>query len=114
MILYINRPTGMFDLVLHMKATFYPGLVDPINKGGLGFDYCVNLAPSEMWPFLIANVPVQDWSVSEASASFFFLILEAECLKNFCDLNMITLVSYIVSASGWQTVVVIFSILFYA
>lgn len=60
----------MFESVLRMKATFYPGLVDPISKGGLGFDYYVNLAPSEMWPFLVANVPVQDWSVTEASPSF--------------------------------------------
>lgn len=62
----------MFDLVLHVKATLYPGLVDPINKGGLGFDYYVDLAPSDMWPFLIASVPVQDWSVTEASLSFSF------------------------------------------
>lgn len=70
-----------------MKATFYPGLIDPINKGGLGFDYYVNLAPSEMWPFLIANVPVQDWSVTEASPSFSFLIHELNILISFVILT---------------------------
>lgn len=50
-------------------ATFYPGLVDSINKGGLGFDYYVNSAPSEMWPFLIENVPIQEWSVTEITGT---------------------------------------------
>lgn len=69
---FLNYETDTSEPVLHVKATFYPGLVDPISQGGLGFDYYVNLAPSEMWPFLIANVPVQDWSVTEASRSFSF------------------------------------------
>lgn len=58
----------------YAKTTFYPGLVDPINQGGLGFDYYVNVSPTEMWPFLIENVPLQDWSVAEASPSIPFLI----------------------------------------
>jgi hypothetical protein len=53
----------------YAKTTFYPGLVDPINQGGLGFDYYVNVSPTEMWPFLIEKVPLQDWSVAEASSS---------------------------------------------
>ncbi|KAL3692802.1 hypothetical protein R1sor_006453 [Riccia sorocarpa] len=46
-------------------VTRYPGLCEPISQGGLGFDYCVNILPSEMWAHLIENVPYEEWSMTE-------------------------------------------------
>jgi 1,4-alpha-glucan branching enzyme len=55
----------MLPSLLVLKASLYPGLCEPINQGGLGFDYYVNLKPSQMWPWLIDNVPLEDWSMTE-------------------------------------------------
>lgn len=46
-------------------ATLYPGLCEPTSKGGLGFDYFVNLSAAEMWSSLVENVPDLDWSMSK-------------------------------------------------
>ncbi|BBN06440.1 1,4-alpha-glucan branching enzyme [Marchantia polymorpha subsp. ruderalis] len=46
-------------------VTVYPGLCEPINQGGLGFDYSVNILPSELWPHIIANVPDEEWSMTQ-------------------------------------------------
>ena len=46
-----------------MQATFYPGLCEPTNEGGLGFDYFVNMSVSEMWLWFLENVPHQNWSM---------------------------------------------------
>lgn len=48
--------------------TVYPGLCEPINQGGLGFDYSVNILPSELWPHIIANVPDEEWSMTQVKA----------------------------------------------
>ncbi|KAG6479914.1 hypothetical protein ZIOFF_063390 [Zingiber officinale] len=48
-------------------ATFYPGLCEPTTQGGLGFDYWVNSSVSEMWLWLLENVPDQDWSMNKTS-----------------------------------------------
>ncbi|XP_074564650.1 1,4-alpha-glucan-branching enzyme 3, chloroplastic/amyloplastic [Curcuma longa] len=46
-------------------ATFYPGLCEPTTQGGLGFDYWVNSSVSEMWLWLLENVPDQEWSMNK-------------------------------------------------
>ncbi|KAL6975262.1 1,4-alpha-glucan-branching enzyme 3, chloroplastic/amyloplastic [Sarracenia purpurea var. burkii] len=46
-------------------ATLYPGLAEPTSQGGLGFDYFVNLSASEMWSWLLENVPDHDWRMSK-------------------------------------------------
>eukprot|EP00250_Pteridium_aquilinum_P019100 c24294_g1_i1 orf=39-2882(+) len=46
-------------------ATFYPGLCQPINKGGLGFDYFVCMQPADMWLWLIKNGSDEHWIVSQ-------------------------------------------------
>ncbi|KAL2634992.1 hypothetical protein R1flu_006471 [Riccia fluitans] len=46
-------------------VTMYPGLCEPISQGGLGFDYSVNILPSEMWAHLIENVPYEEWSMTQ-------------------------------------------------
>ncbi|ERN18385.1 hypothetical protein AMTR_s00055p00224220 [Amborella trichopoda] len=44
-------------------ATFYPGLCEPTTQGGLGFDYYANTTISEMWSWLVENVPECEWSM---------------------------------------------------
>ncbi|XP_010926176.1 1,4-alpha-glucan-branching enzyme 3, chloroplastic/amyloplastic isoform X2 [Elaeis guineensis] len=46
-------------------ATFYPGLCESTTQGGLGFDYWVNFSASEMWLWLLENVPDRDWSMNK-------------------------------------------------
>ncbi|KAH7428431.1 hypothetical protein KP509_09G001300 [Ceratopteris richardii] len=46
-------------------TTFYPGLCQPINKGGLGFDYAVSTQPAEMWAWLIRYGSDQHWIISQ-------------------------------------------------
>ncbi|XP_056163933.1 1,4-alpha-glucan-branching enzyme 3, chloroplastic/amyloplastic isoform X2 [Syzygium oleosum] len=46
-------------------ATSYPGLCEPTSQGGLGFDYHVNLAVSEMWLSLLENTPDHEWNMSK-------------------------------------------------
>ncbi|KAJ3672242.1 hypothetical protein LUZ60_006963 [Juncus effusus] len=46
-------------------ATFYPGLCEPITKGGLGFDYWVNLSIPNMWLYYLENIPDKEWSVNK-------------------------------------------------
>ncbi|CAL9763024.1 unnamed protein product [Musa acuminata subsp. burmannicoides] len=46
-------------------ATFYPGLCEPTTQGGLGFDYWINFSVSELWLWLLENVPDQDWSMNK-------------------------------------------------
>ncbi|CAM6108889.1 unnamed protein product [Calypogeia fissa] len=50
-------------------VTMYPGVAQPVSQGGLGFDYYVNLLPSELWAQLIENVPDQDWSMKKIVAA---------------------------------------------
>lgn len=50
-----------------MQATFYPGLCEPTNEGGLGFDYFVNMSVSEMWLWFLENLPDRDWSMNKVS-----------------------------------------------
>ncbi|MCO5595808.1 hypothetical protein L7F22_049857 [Adiantum nelumboides] len=46
-------------------TTFYPGLCQNINEGGLGFDYFVCMQPADMWSWLIRNGSDEDWVVSQ-------------------------------------------------
>ncbi|KAJ6833770.1 1,4-alpha-glucan-branching enzyme 3, chloroplastic/amyloplastic isoform X1 [Iris pallida] len=46
-------------------VTFYPGLCESINQGGLGFDYWVNLSVPEMWLWLLESVSDQEWSMNK-------------------------------------------------
>eukprot|EP01018_Ginkgo_biloba_P002459 Gb_38481 [translate_table: standard] len=46
-------------------VTYYPGLCEPISQGGLGFDLFANMSASQMWLFLIDNVPDHEWSMSQ-------------------------------------------------
>lgn len=46
-------------------ATFYPGLCQPINEGGLGFDYFVCTQPADMWLWLIQNGSDEHWIMSQ-------------------------------------------------
>ncbi|XXG67859.1 hypothetical protein AAC387_Pa06g1104 [Persea americana] len=46
-------------------VTMYPGLCEPINQGGLGFDYYVNLSASEMWLWFLENVPDHEWNMDK-------------------------------------------------
>ncbi|KAM0944591.1 putative 1,4-alpha-glucan branching enzyme [Dioscorea sansibarensis] len=46
-------------------ATFYPGLCEPTTQGGLGFDYYVNLSVTDLWLWLLQDVPDQAWSMSK-------------------------------------------------
>ncbi|KAF5195178.1 1,4-alpha-glucan branching enzyme protein, partial [Thalictrum thalictroides] len=46
-------------------ATHYPGLCEPTDEGGLGFDYYVNLSISEMWLWFLENVPDNQWSMNK-------------------------------------------------
>lgn len=36
-----------------------------MTKGGLGFDYWVNLAIPEMWLWHLENAPDKEWSVTK-------------------------------------------------
>lgn len=45
-------------------STFYPGLCEPISRGGLGFDYWANASVSEMWSWLLHDVPQHQWSMN--------------------------------------------------
>lgn len=58
-------PIFQFNILLFMQATLYPGLCEPISQGGLGFDYYVNFSVSEMWAWLLQNVPDDQWSVNQ-------------------------------------------------
>ncbi|XP_058101264.1 1,4-alpha-glucan-branching enzyme 3, chloroplastic/amyloplastic isoform X2 [Magnolia sinica] len=49
-------------------ATLYPGLCEPVNQGGLGFDYYVNLSVSEMWLWFLENVPDHEWSMDKMAS----------------------------------------------
>ncbi|KAJ3686088.1 hypothetical protein LUZ61_015252 [Rhynchospora tenuis] len=46
-------------------ATYYPGLCEPSSKGGLGFDFWVNLSIPEMWLWHLENAPDKEWSVTK-------------------------------------------------
>ncbi|KAH7682202.1 1,4-alpha-glucan branching enzyme protein [Dioscorea alata] len=46
-------------------ATFYPGLCESTTQGGLGFDYYVNLSVTDLWLWLLQDVPDQAWSMSK-------------------------------------------------
>ncbi|KAG0453891.1 hypothetical protein HPP92_025195 [Vanilla planifolia] len=46
-------------------TTFYPGLCEPISQGGLGFDYWVNVSVSQMWLWLLEDVPDHDWNMNK-------------------------------------------------
>ncbi|PKA55647.1 1,4-alpha-glucan-branching enzyme 3, chloroplastic/amyloplastic [Apostasia shenzhenica] len=46
-------------------ATFYPGLCESTSQGGLGFDYWVNMSVSEMWLWLLENIPDHEWSMNK-------------------------------------------------
>ncbi|KAJ7550049.1 hypothetical protein O6H91_07G080600 [Diphasiastrum complanatum] len=46
-------------------VTLYPGLCEPIDQGGLGFDYYVSISPSVMWLELIENVADDSWSMNQ-------------------------------------------------
>lgn len=53
----------------------YPGLCEPINQGGLGFDYYVNLSASEMWLWFLENVPDHEWNMDKVCPSFLYLMI---------------------------------------
>eukprot|EP00249_Psilotum_nudum_P012295 c23704_g1_i1 orf=313-3174(-) len=46
-------------------STYYPGLCEPINQGGLGFDFFVNMTAAEMWSQMVDSVPYEQWSMSQ-------------------------------------------------
>ncbi|CAN6477717.1 unnamed protein product [Victoria cruziana] len=52
-------------LTIAEDATLYPGLCEPISKGGLGFDFYVNMAVPRMWLWLLENVPDKEWSMEQ-------------------------------------------------
>lgn len=59
----------IIGICLHVlaQATNYPGLCEPTSQGGLGFDYFVNVSASEMWLWLLENVPDHEWSMSKVT-----------------------------------------------
>ncbi|KAG1330519.1 hypothetical protein COCNU_02G004870 [Cocos nucifera] len=56
-------------------ATFYPGLCESTTQGGLGFDYWVNFSVSEMWLWLLENVPDRDWSMNKFFSAIFCIFI---------------------------------------
>ncbi|KAL8127331.1 1,4-alpha-glucan-branching enzyme 3, chloroplastic/amyloplastic [Apium graveolens] len=61
-ILHVLHPN---IITIAEDATNYPGLCEPTSQGGLGFDYFVNVSSSEMWLWLLENVPDHEWSMSK-------------------------------------------------